>query len=576
MFGKDVAKLIDFTDQEDEEDKEDNEDKGERKTACVYQIWDKSGGKKVRWISPQYKDGYLKVDEDPLQLTGFFNCAKPIQFIEKSSDIVPVALYVLYEVQAKELNEVTLRIKHITKAIKARGVYDSELGEDLANIMQADDNELIPSDKSASLAAEKGLGNAIWFLPIEQLIAVLMQLYQARENCKQVIYEITGIADIMRGASNASETLGAQQIKQSWGTLRLKRVQKEVQRYARDLLRMMLEVAATKFSEETWAKMTGMPFMTEIQKAQAQQVAQGVQQAQAEGRQLPPEAMEQIQKVMQTPVWGDVVGVLKDDMQRAYRIDIETNSTVEPEAVEDQKNIQELMAAMSQLLNGLAPLVADGIMPYEAAQAMLLVICRRYRFGTEIEDLIKQMKPPQPKDDGSAAQADAAKQQNDMTMQLEQGKMQLEQAKLQATGQLESAKMETQKEIESGKMQYQAQLEQMKADNALKLQEMKLAADAQVKLQIAELEAQTQLQIAQMNSEAAERTSAHQAAAQRDTAIATTQQDNGLQELTKAVQELIAMKSQPIKIDRHPDGKPKAVNGRQVSYGADGRIEGLH
>ena len=136
--------------------------------------------------------------------------------------------------------------------------------------------------------------------------------------------------------------------------------------------------------------------------------------------------------------------------------------------------------------------------------------------------------------------------------------------------------METQKEIESGKMQYQAQLEQMRADNALKLQEMKLAADGQVKLQIAQLDAQTQLQIAQMNSEAAERTSATQAAAQRDTAIATTQQDSGLQELTKAVQELIAMKSQPIKIDRHPDGKPKAVNGRQVSYGADGRIEGLH
>ena len=152
---------------------------------------------------------------------------------------------------------------------------------------------------------------------------------------------------------------------------------------------------------------------------------------------------------MQTPVWGDVLGILKDDMQRAYRIDIETNSTVEPEAVEDQKNIQELMAAMSQLLNGLSPLIAEGTLPFQAAQTMMLVICRRYRFGNEIEDLIKQMQPPQPKDDGAAAAAQAEQQ---AAMQVEQGKMQLEQAKLQATGQLESAKMETQKEIESGKM----------------------------------------------------------------------------------------------------------------------------
>jgi hypothetical protein len=40
-------------------------------------------------------------------------------------------------------------------------------------------------------------------------------------------------------------------------------LQKEVQRYARDLLRMMLEIAAHKFSEETWAKMTGLPFLTD-------------------------------------------------------------------------------------------------------------------------------------------------------------------------------------------------------------------------------------------------------------------------------------------------------------------------
>ena len=164
---------------------------------------------------------------------------RPIMFLEKSNDLMPVALYTLYENQATELNRLTIRIQKVVEAIKARGVYDSELGDDIAKIMDESDNALVPADKSASFAAEKGLGNAIWFMPIEQLTNVLIQLYQARNQCKQIIYEITGISDIMRGSTNANETLGAQEIKKSFGTLRLKRLQSEVQRYARDLLRPM-------------------------------------------------------------------------------------------------------------------------------------------------------------------------------------------------------------------------------------------------------------------------------------------------------------------------------------------------
>ena len=47
-------------------------------------------------------------------------------------------------------------------------------------------------------------------------------LYQQREQIKAVIYELTGLSDIARGASKASETLGAQQLKSQWGSIRLK------------------------------------------------------------------------------------------------------------------------------------------------------------------------------------------------------------------------------------------------------------------------------------------------------------------------------------------------------------------
>ena len=409
LFGDEVAALLQYGQREEgESQKKSNEDEGQRKTALVYQVWHKAK-KQVIFVSDGYKTGPLKVLDDPLQLTGFYNIPKPLCFIEKSNNLAPTALYALYENQAKELNTLTVRINNIAKAIKARGVYDSSLGTDVKNLMDAMDNELVPTDSASSLAAEKGLQNAIWFMPLDTLIVTLRELMAAREAVKQTIYEIMGIADIMRGASNASETLGAQQIKQNWGNLRLKRIQKEVQRYARDLLRMALELAANKFSPDTWKKMTGLPFPLAEEKERAKAALQQWQASQPPPQQGQPPAQPDPQMVQaaQLPSWDEILAVLRDDTQRAYRIDIETNSTVEPEAAEDQKNIQELMGALGQFLNGMGPLVKEGVMPFQAAQSMLLAITRRYRFGTDIEDQIKSMKEPKQADPNAAEQAKA-------------------------------------------------------------------------------------------------------------------------------------------------------------------------
>lgn len=429
---KGMASKLTFTEGEqvkdDDEGKNDENNTGKQKTALVYQIWDKDGGKKIRYVSPQYKDGYLLEEDDPLQLTGFYNIPRPLQFVEKN-DLIPIALYCLYENQAKELNDITRRINLLIRAIKAKAIYAGGLGDDIKKLVEADDNELVPAENEAALAAEKGLQNAIWFWPVDQLIIVLRELLGAREQCKQVIYEITGISDILRGSTVASETATAQKIKSQWGSLRLKRLQKEVQRYSREMLRLMLEIAATKFSEETWAKMTGLPFVT-TERHQAAQAS--AQQQQLLMGQVDP----QTQATLAAPVWGQVLKVLRDDMQRAYRIDIETNSTVEAEATEDKEQMAEVMAAIGQALNGLTPLVTAGTLPFEAAQAMLLTIVRRFRFGPEVEDMIRAMKQPAPPEQAKQ-QMEQMKQQ--MEQQMQQIQQQAEQAVNEAKQQATSA-----------------------------------------------------------------------------------------------------------------------------------------
>lgn len=500
LFGAEIAAKIQYTDADKDEDDEENKgtsdgdgDEGERKTALVYQIWDRAGGKKVHYISPHYTDGYLKSEDDPYGITGFFNCPRPLQFLARSNDMMPVAPYQLYRNQAEELNNITRRITKIISALKVRGVYDGALGDEVGKILDSADLSMLPTDNGATLATQGGIEKAVWLWPIDKLIVVLQQLVQAREVAKRVIYEITGVSDIVRGQSVASETLGAQKIKEAWGTMRLKRLQKETQRYSRDTLRIMLEVAANKLSVNTWAKATGLPFSTAEQKMQAQQL---ITAAQLSGQQPDPQAMQ----VIQAPGWDDVLGLLRNDMQRAYRIDIETNSTIDVEATEDQKNISEVMQAIAQFLHGVGPLIESGTMPFGAAQAMLLTIVRRFRFGTEVEDEIKNMQPPKPKDDGSAATAQADSQMKQIDVQMKQ----MDMAAAQRADQAAQQQAGVDAQIAQAKQQAEMQQLQFEREMAAEAHQMQMA-EMRAKAQLNELITASKIKVATVTAMQKER-----------------------------------------------------------------------
>lgn len=523
LVGPDMAVKLkysaDHREDASEEGTDEDQTTGKRKTACVYQIWDKAGGKKIKYVSPNHKEDVLKTEDDPLQLTGFFNCPRPLRFIEKSWSLVPTSPYRPYKNQAKELNRLTQRINHVAEAIKARGVYDGALGTTLQQLLNLDDAGLVPADSAASLATEKGFQNAIWFMPLEQLIQTLVQLYTAREACKQVIYEITGISDILRGATKASETLGAQEMKAKFGGLRIKHMQAEVQRYARDLLRMMLELAGTKFSEETWAAVTGLPFLLEKKYLELTALAQTIQQQLAmapppmPGQPPDPRLMQlqQIQAELQKPKWSDVLGLLRNDLMRSYRIDIETNSTIEADATEDKKDMTELFTALSQIMAQLAPLVIEGVLPFEAAQAILLAVSRRMKWGTEIEDYIKQMKPPQPKGDDGEAQKKQIEQEKQMAVKEVQHKQkQAEMSIQEKSAKSEFDQFKREMELKMREMELQIQEQQMAMQKQAAVQEVGMK-QKQASMQIQSVSQQAQFKNQQQRLQNDQRSQQQQA-----------------------------------------------------------------
>jgi hypothetical protein len=494
------------------EDKAPSDSQG-AKLALVYEIWDKTK-KQVLFYAPSFDKSILKSLSDPLGLTGFFPCPAPLTFFTKVSSMVPTPLYEFYKEQAEELNRVSKRINKIIKALKVRGFYDSQFGN-LGELLTKDDNTLLPAENVISMQQGQTLEKSIWLMPIQELVVVLQQLYVQRTQVKALIYEITGISDIVRGASAASETLGAQKIKESWVTLRIKRLQKAVHKYLRNSLRIMAEIALTKLAPETVQAMTGVDLPTEEEKAQAQigmQMWQQQQQmaAMSAAPQLnptmngvgasgpppmgqgapapaatpfgppmpqpgpvgppaapagpppgpPPGPPQQLTATLAMPTMVEVLALLNNDLQRRYTIDIETNSTVDAEATEDKQQIGEFLNAMAQFLSGVAPLVQNGTLPFEAAQAIMLAVTRRYRFGDEVEEAIKKMQAPQP--DKADPKVEAEKQMMQLDIKKGEQEMQLKKQMAALEIQLKTQEMQFKEKELQMETQFKEQEMQMK------------------------------------------------------------------------------------------------------------------
>lgn len=424
MFGKEKAKKIKLADVEKSNDISDKTIRQLFKVGIIYEIWDKSS-RTVLFINEGFKEGPLLEVSDPLKLLGFFPSPRPIYAIEDSTSMVPAILYKKYEAQAIELNKVTFRINKIVDAMKVRGAYSAHLAE-VPKILEALDNSMVPIENASEIASMGGLDKAIWMMPIDKLIQVIEGLYKAREATIQVIYQITGLGDVMRGVSNPHETFGAQKIKSQWGTLRLQRLQREVQRFIRDLFRLKSEVISNQFQPETLQLMTGIKLPTAKQKEQMQQQltasaqaqAQAIQmqhamtQAQQSGQppqssammpgQMPPVPMSpddqaNAKKILALPTWDDVMKLLRSDAMRLYRVGVETDSTIQETVDRDLEGLQQAIIAVTQLFTAFAPAVQMGYMSIEVVKSLAQAVCRSAKMGQAVEDAIDQvMQPPPP------------------------------------------------------------------------------------------------------------------------------------------------------------------------------------
>lgn len=432
-FGEELGKKIPL-DTQPEERKRKEGDGGDYE-ACIYEIWDKTSGK-VFWLSKSMNE-MLDERDDPLNLEQFFPCPKPLYATLTTDTLVPVPDFTLYQDQAKTLDLLADRINGLVDALRIRGAYDSATPA-LARIFSEGDNTvLIPVENWAAFAEKNGLAGTISLIDLKPIYEALNGSYQAMEQQKQQVYEITGIADIVRGQGESGETATAQRIKGQYASLRLKSMQAQVAQYAAELIELKAQVICGQFQPETIAQMACVNQFNEADKQ----------------------------------FIGPALELLKSGALAEFRIEVSADSLVQIDEDREKEQATEFITAVSGFIANASKV------PPEAAPMMgelLKFGVSRFKAGKTMEGVIDEFvdkakqqaqapKPPSPEQ--IKAQAEQAK------MQFEQQKMQQEAA--QQAAETQRAQLEMQMEGMRAQLEAQAlQAEQRREDARLQMEAM--------------------------------------------------------------------------------------------------------
>ncbi len=413
MFGAKKAKLLNYEAYKTSQNKDLDDMKaamgGELK-AKIYEVWDKSYKQQI-FFSENANLAPLEINDDPLELEAFFPVPRPMLSITTSGTLLPVPFFVMYQDQAMELDDINTRICALVDNMKRRGFYNANIGE-LVNLQSMGDNEFWPVKDWNEFAGKGGLNGALQTEDISSYASVLVILVEQRRQLLDDIYQIIGISDIRRGQTDPRETLGAQQMKGRYGTIRISTYQRKVSEFMRDLLKITGEIIINQFEPESIALITNMPVETDVEKGENGEVV----------------------KVKQVGV-KDLLNDLRTKKPSDIIVDIETDSTIVEDSEGAKKDLLDITTALAEF-TGVAQPLAE-IIGIDGTATLLMNIVERFKLGRniqqEVQDHIDKMKakmeaaegqPPPPTPEETIAKMELEKKQ--MEIQFDMKKLEVD------------------------------------------------------------------------------------------------------------------------------------------------------
>lgn len=480
----------------------------ERARAKVWEIWSKDDDR-VYWVA-QGCEKLLDEGKPHLRLEGFFPCPRPAYATLQRGSLVPVPDMVYYRDQLEEINTTTARIHALADAIKVRGFYPAgagEIGDAVETALKSKDDRqvLIPISSWAAFGAGSPKDVIVW-LPIDVIAETISQLVELRRQIIDDVYQIMGLSDIMRGATDPKETLGAQQLKSQYGSVRIRDKQNEMVRVARDIVRLAAEIMAENFAPKTMMEMSQMEIPTNADVArqvkaiesQAQQITAQVQQAQADPQaaqmaQANPEQAQamlqqaqqhlagleqQAQKAKETVTIEQVTKFLRDQKLRPFALDIETDSTIQPNEDAEKQRRTEFMTMLGTTIQQLSGLVQVAPQAAKFAGEALKFAVAPFRGGRELDAAIEEFAD-QMSQQASQPKPNAEEEKAKAQMAMEQQRIQADMAKMQAEQQMRQQEIAMKAQAEQRRAELDAQSKALDADIRMREAESKERAGAQ-------------------------------------------------------------------------------------------------
>jgi hypothetical protein len=191
------------------------------------------------------------------------------------------------------------------------------------------------------------------WMPLADIVNAIERLRTYRTDIIQQIYELSGISDIMRGATKASETLGAQELKAQYGGVRLQMKQMQVALFVEEALEIKAIIMCKMFQPETLLTRSNVQMTPDAQFAQP------------------------------------AVELLKQQLAM-FKIKVHADSMAVPEFNAERDARMAYLRMVAEFMTGMAPLIQQepGAAPF--LLQMLQWCAASFRSGRTIEGVLDQ------------------------------------------------------------------------------------------------------------------------------------------------------------------------------------------
>ena len=250
-FGAAVANTLEYKSARPDEDNFGREMADPTAKAEVWEIWCKED-RKVYWHQ-MGRDKCLDVKDDPLGLEGFWPCPPPMIANQTTKMLLPTPDFVMSQDLYDEIDLLQTRIHMITKAVKVVGVYNQSSTGLKRMLTEGYENDMIPVDNWAMFAEKGGLKGQVDWFPVDQVAATLDRLRGIRNETIQLLYQVSGLQDMMQGGLGGGQPSSAteQALRARFASVRVQYLQDDFARFASNLQSLKAEVISKHFEPST-------------------------------------------------------------------------------------------------------------------------------------------------------------------------------------------------------------------------------------------------------------------------------------------------------------------------------------